>query len=50
MYEYVYLLAIAGHTAGPNWLIFFKETLGEAYAKKLEYISKIDFLTLFSLI
>ena len=28
IYMYIYMLAIAGQTAGPNWLNFFEETLG----------------------
>ena len=28
IYLYIYMLAIAGQTAGPNWLNFFEETLG----------------------
>ena len=28
IYLNIYLLAIAGQTAGPNWLTFFREPMG----------------------
>ena len=27
-YTYTYMFAFAGRTAGPNWLTFFRETMG----------------------
>ena len=32
---YVYMLAIAGQMAGPNWLTFFEGILGVTKAKKI---------------
>ena len=38
---FLYMLAIAGRTAGPNWLKYFEETHGGN--KKIVFL-KLDFL------
>ena len=45
LYKYLYMLAIAGQTAGPNWLNFYEETHGYPWdrLKILYFSSKFDF-------
>ena len=46
IYIYMYMLAIAGQTAGPNWLKFCEETywwVGMISAKKFRFFPKVSF-------
>ena len=38
MYIYIYMLAIAGQTAGPNWLNFLRELGGTLGVRIFEFI------------
>ena len=44
-YEYINMLAIAGQTAGPNWLTFFREPMDTLWLTEVKKIfsSKINF-------
>ena len=35
-YTYTYMFAFAGRTAGPNWLTFFRETMGTMSANLVQ--------------